>query len=453
GTGATSANPISVTGGTITASGGTVPDATDYSNGSYGVRFTSGNQSTSRFFLSTGGTVIAKGYTFAAWPYGRLAAPKLLSSTSYDGTGKKVSPCDSEYTKYVELDTGSVGIAMTGWNYGDYYADTNGPVYCTALGGITITYKGRAGTNYTESTTLPTNAGNYTATATYKGKTGTADFTISKLSDPATVTNASVNCGDSIDLAEYVSGAKGTVSFSFRGDQHYGCTISGSTFTAGTTAATVLLTVTVANSTNYTGKSLDMSVNVASREAAGVSFTTGDALTKFAGDNPFELLCAVANFGEGTEVWTWQISDENVVTVQDWGNFTEGHKAIATIHGTGTATITVRYHSDTAAGSATLTLTVLDNNAAIPKPTASVNGTTLTWSAAMPESGKSVTAVAAWYDTNGKLLGCKTDTFTASGPVSGKTIDVASGAAKYKLFLLDGNSCPLCEAWDSTKAT
>lgn len=79
----------------------------------------------------------------------------------------------------------------------------------------------------------------------------------------------------------------------------------------------------------------------------------------------------------------------------------------------------------------------------------SISGKTLTWRAALPK-GETVTAVAAWYDDIGSLLGCATDTFTVSDTVGAKTLTIDEGAAQYKLFLLDSSYAPLCEAWDSS---
>ena len=71
----------------------------------------------------------------------------------------------------------------------------------------------------------------------------------------------------------------------------------------------------------------------------------------------------------------------------------------------------------------------------------------------MPASGASFRVIAAWYDQNGKMRGTSaSDKTTVSGvaPANG-TLTVGEGAARYRLFLLDGTSfAPLGEAWDSS---
>ncbi len=86
-----------------------------------------------------------------------------------------------------------------------------------------------------------------------------------------------------------------------------------------------------------------------------------------------------------------------------------------------------------------------------PACAAVVNGTTMTWRAKMDlDAADSGLAIAAWYDGDGRLLGCSAASFTnASGMVDG-TLAVAADAAQYKLFLVaDETFAPLCKAWRS----
>ncbi len=82
-----------------------------------------------------------------------------------------------------------------------------------------------------------------------------------------------------------------------------------------------------------------------------------------------------------------------------------------------------------------------------------VSGTALNWFVKMPASGASFRVIAAWYDDRGKMLGAAaSNRITVSGyaPAS-RMLAVDSGAARYRLFLLDDTSfAPLGEAWDSS---
>ena len=123
----------------------------------------------------------------------------------------------------------------------------------------------------------------------------------------------------------------------------------------------------------------------------------------------------------------WSSSNEGVATVDANGKVT-AVKA-------GTATITVK----TADGSKTATCTVT----VMGIVSASVSGTKLTYSLAGVPAGAKL--IAAWYDGSGKMLG-----MASASPTKGNstgTLTVGTGAAKYKLMLVDGSTyAPLCEA-------
>ena len=78
-----------------------------------------------------------------------------------------------------------------------------------------------------------------------------------------------------------------------------------------------------------------------------------------------------------------------------------------------------------------------------------ISGTTMTWSTNLNGAGKTLTAIAAWYDANGRLLGTSTKPVTATGSIGNQTISVETNAAEYRLFLLDGNSSPVVKSWKS----
>ena len=78
--------------------------------------------------------------------------------------------------------------------------------------------------------------------------------------------------------------------------------------------------------------------------------------------------------------------------------------------------------------------------------TGSVSGTTLRCTVVKAPAGAKLFAV--WYDAAGKMLGV-----TSASPTAGNSTNsliVGSGAARYKLMLLDGaDFAPLCPAWES----
>ena len=106
----------------------------------------------------------------------------------------------------------------------------------------------------------------------------------------------------------------------------------------------------------------------------------------------------------------------------------------------GTANITATA-LDGSGKAATCTVTV---NAKARSVTGSVSGANLTYSVENAPSGAKL--LAAWYDSDGKLLGSASAS-PAAGDSTGK-LTVGAGAAKYRLMLVDGSTfAPLCPAW------
>ena len=100
--------------------------------------------------------------------------------------GSKTAYVDKTFAVTVNPDNGSGSVTMAGWTYG---VAASNPVPTSSTNGtasVTYQYKGRNGTIYTETATKPTNAGDYTVTATfaaasnYNQYTAAADFTIAK---------------------------------------------------------------------------------------------------------------------------------------------------------------------------------------------------------------------------------------------------------------------------------
>lgn len=171
----------------------------------------------------------------------------LLCGANYNGTDKQASSAVSMSDKYAELRTNEVSLRVVGWDYGLYNSTTNGPFYCAAAG-VTVAYTGRNGTTY-NSTTLPTDAGDYTVTATYGDKTASADFTISRrtLNGFADIAFGTQNTYDGSEKSAVIS----KVTCDRR-------TLTDGTdyeITSGGTATDVVLTqLTITGRGNYTGK-------------------------------------------------------------------------------------------------------------------------------------------------------------------------------------------------------
>lgn len=78
-----------------------------------------------------------------------------------------------------------------------------------------------------------------------------------------------------------------------------------------------------------------------------------------------------------------------------------------------------------------------------------ISGTTMTWHTDLNGAGKTLTAIAAWYDANGRQIGTSTKSVTANGSIGNQTISVGTNAAEYRLFLLDRNGKPVISCWKS----
>ena len=156
----------------------------------------------------------------------------------------------------------------------------------TGMGEVTVKYDPEGHTD----------AGDYTVTFdvaegdNYKAATGfeIGKLTINKIDDPAEITKtAGVEPTKMIDLSENVSGAEGEVSYSIKGDA-LGCTLDEGKLTAGEEKGTVTVTVTVADSTNYIGKSADITITIADRVATPV---LSEATQTFSGTLEVTISC------------------------------------------------------------------------------------------------------------------------------------------------------------------
>jgi hypothetical protein len=187
------------------------------------------------------------------------------SSAQYIGQGRsEIGPQCIEVT--IAKGTINPTVSIAGWTYGET------PKMPTVTGNagngaVTYEYKAKNAADSTYSTTVPTNAGEYTVRATiaatkiYNGSSATKDFTIAKAPSPVKVADsATVKVGGSrIKLDDYVrmNGATGAVTFS-KTDEGDGCAITTESdgthyFVSGqdVPSGTVSVTVTVAADGNY----------------------------------------------------------------------------------------------------------------------------------------------------------------------------------------------------------
>lgn len=109
---------------------------------------------------------------------------KIVGSYTVTVTGKGNYTGPVELSYKIKQANGSGSVTMADYTYGEAAPD---PVATSATNDVdkeSYTYTGRDGTNYTASTTPPTNAGSYTVTASFKESanatacTATANFTV-----------------------------------------------------------------------------------------------------------------------------------------------------------------------------------------------------------------------------------------------------------------------------------
>jgi hypothetical protein len=96
------------------------------------------------------------------------------------------------------------------------------------------------------------------------------------------------------------------------------------------------------------------------------------------------------------------------------------------------------------AGTRTIVVTISSTTCGV---SGTVSGSTLTCS--VTQAPENALLIAAWYGTNGKMLGM-TSADVVSGDTFGKKLNVDAGAAAYKLMLVDKTTyAPLCEEWST----
>ncbi|MBE6015910.1 MAG: hypothetical protein E7241_11220 [Lachnospiraceae bacterium] len=111
-------------------------------------------------------------------------------------------------------------VTIADWTYGET-AKTPTVTGNTGNGAETFSYSGRNGTSYAADSTPPTDAGDYTVTATiaqtanYNGDTATADFSIAKAANPITFENQSFSKSVSAEAQSVAPVATGEGAITF----------------------------------------------------------------------------------------------------------------------------------------------------------------------------------------------------------------------------------------------
>lgn len=113
----------------------------------------------------------------------------------------------------------------------------------------------------------------------------------------------------------------------------------------------------------------------------------------------------------------------------------------STLSEAGEQTVTVRY------GAAETSFTVLVEEQPIEAPSVSRTGGTLRYTLDLPYSGRTANVLIAWYDANGRMLGCAQRGVECRGALTDE-LDVPENAASCKLFQTDSAYAPMCAVWD-----
>lgn len=256
------------------------------------------------------------------------------ASTSSDAAAVTVKPLDISE---------SVGVSVADANC-VYTGSANEPEVTVTLDGTVLT----AGTDYTVAYANNVNAGeSATATVTFTGNyTGetSATFTIQKAAQPMTVTgSASVLIGKTLNLSELVSGAEGDVSYQSDAE---GFSLSGSVLTVAETVAanaTATITVTASGSDNYESGSATITVTAIDKNdvSSAISFADGNVI--YTGEEQRYEEATISGYTGGAFTYSYALDGETLSGLPvDAGEYT----------------VTATYEDETNAGSATATFTI-----------------------------------------------------------------------------------------------
>jgi hypothetical protein len=258
----------------ITVTGGTFP-------------FDGNSHAATASATGVGNVTVSGSFSFTYTPPGNSTEP--VNAGTY-GVSANFTSSDTNYSNAVG--NGTITIEQAGSTTTVTVSNATfdgsphgGTATVTGAGGLnqslTVTYSGRNGTVYPASTTPPTNAGDYTASATFSGDTNYAEssdsqnFSISKAGSTTTVTVANVTYnGNPHGGTAYVTGDGGlnqslTVNYEGRNGTTY-----GPSTTAPTNAGDYTASASFAGDDNHTSSSDSKDFSIG-KAAATVSITGG----------------------------------------------------------------------------------------------------------------------------------------------------------------------------------
>ncbi len=301
----------------------------------------------------------------------------------------------------------------------------------TATGGE-MQYRLAPDSTYSAEIPTGTNAGTYNVYYKVEGdanhndvpEAGPVEVTIAKGTNPATLTatEVSVKISNSKDLSSLVSGAVGTVSYAITGGTLTDCSLTGSTFQAGTTTGDCVVTITVTDSeNNYNDKTLSLTVKVVEKDTQTLTFLESN-VTKTYGDGDFTVT-AIQTPASGGGAVTYASSDTDVATVTNSGE--------VTILKAGTTTITATAAENTNYLSATASYTLTVEKAPL---TIKAKDHTITYGDAPANNGveysgfkgndtQSVVNGSVTYDYSYTQYGAVGSNYTITPVVSGLSAD------------------------------
>ena len=318
---------VTLTGGTVTATGGKTVRSSTYEGPAQTVTMTYGGPSAGlctegKVDVKTGASLTAVGAGDASTDYWTVSYGLIASDLESAGTVNAVG--------------GDVGLGMSyGIMLGVEAGDADAEERSLSVSGGTLTATGGAGT-YSLGVYF-SHLGSFTVTGgSLFARTGTVtDGTYSIPGGPSqTIQGMAMAIADGSDNSDTPAvTVTMPTDYAARGSKVSGSEQDEVIAAEGPTAS-VSLEYRYVEIVPVTGD-------------AGVSIIGAPTDAKTYGDAPFTLTANVTNAGTGTGAWTWTGSDDSVLSVEG-----TGAAATVTILKAGSAAISVHYESDTTSGDA-----------------------------------------------------------------------------------------------------
>ncbi|MBQ2032292.1 MAG: hypothetical protein II483_08830, partial [Lachnospiraceae bacterium] len=246
---------------------------------------------------------------------------------------EEYSSATAEATFTVEKAEITPAVTIDGWTY-DETADT--PELASGSnpgdGEVTYTYEKKNASGAYEPVEEPKDAGEYRVTATvaetdnYKQGTASAEFTIEKAENRATVTPAAnvIRDGKTVDLSENVKNADGKVTYTIVGDDN-GCTVDPDTgkLISGKDTGSVTVKVTIVGDDNH--KSTEAEITVLIQPKNAVTLQLSDPSKTYDGEAVEPEVTGVPD-GADVTITYFKVNDNGTTTKlteapKDAGNY------------------------------------------------------------------------------------------------------------------------------------